>query len=51
MNRARWGNTTVRAAVETLSERGAELDDALRAELLDIAASRPDSDDYERAGR
>jgi hypothetical protein len=35
--RARWGNSVVRTAVATLAERAAELDEALKAELRQIA--------------
>lgn len=41
---ARWGRTVVRSAVATLAERRAELDEALKAELREIADSPADGD-------
>jgi len=42
----RWGSTVVRGAVATLAERRAELDEALRTELRQIAGDpAPDGDD------
>jgi hypothetical protein len=37
--RARWGTTALRNAVQTLAERRGELDEALKAELREIAGS------------
>jgi hypothetical protein len=43
--RARWGNSVVRSAVATLRERSGELDEALKAELRQIAGDPADGDD------
>lgn len=44
LNRARWGNTVVRSAVATLRQRRGELDEALKAELRQIADEPRDGD-------
>ncbi len=45
LNRARWGNSVVRSAVATLRQRRGELDEALKAELRQIADEPRDGDD------
>jgi hypothetical protein len=43
--RARWGDTGLRSAVQTISDRRGELTPALKAELLQIAGDPRDGDD------